>query len=80
MNHDNGITEPEDLVRRLERERPVPAPSFRGELRRRLLASAAEGRLAPAGIRRLVIAYAGSGAMLILIATAGLAGVGPFAA
>ena len=66
------------IADRLRAERPVPAPGFRGELRRRLLVG---GRppIAPRRLRLLITAYAGSGAVLMAIAAIGLAGVGPLA-
>lgn len=62
----------------LEQERPVPAPSFRGDLGRRL----ADQRPARGIVfkRRLAIAYAASGGFLLLIAAAGLVGIGPLTA
>ena len=81
------------LAERLERERPLPAPGFRGELRRRLSArerpvafaprgSAAGWTAAPGGARwRLAAsAYAVAGLLCLAVAAAGLAGSGPFAA
>ena len=72
------MTEPDldPVARRLEGERRVPAPGFRGELRRRLLASEAT-EVPPRRLRLLVAAYAGSGTLLFAIAAIGLAGVGP---
>ena len=69
------------IVERLERERPVPHPAFRGALRRHLLGEPrARQRLLPARPRLLVGAYAGSGTLLMAIAAVGLLGVGPLAA
>lgn len=62
----------------LERSRPGPRPTFRGDLRRRLLGSAAAAR--PAGLRRLIAGYAVSGLLLLAVAAAGLGGIGPLAA
>ena len=68
------------LARRLQAERPVPRPAFRGELRRRLIGEL-ERRPAQVGrVRLLITAYAGSGAALLAIAVIGLAGFGPLAA
>jgi hypothetical protein len=80
MKREHG-TDPElsPIAARLEAERPVLRPAFRGELRRRLLAEE-KRRLAPANLGRLIAAYTGSGAILIAIAVAGVAGLGPFAA
>ena len=61
------------LIERLERERPLPAAGFRGELRRRLLGG-------PQRLRALVGAYAGSGFALLALATLGVGGVGPLSA
>ncbi len=69
-----------ELACRLERERPVPAPGFRGALRRQLLATAGRHEAVPARVRRLIFAYAGCGAALLFVALVGVAGAGPFAA
>jgi hypothetical protein len=69
----------EDLASRLEAERPVPRAAFRGELRRNLLANY-RTHAAPRRLRLMISAYAGSGAALLVVATVGLAGVGPFGA
>ncbi len=68
------------LAERLERERPVPRPAFRGALKRHLVGSPRARQLVPGRPRLLVGAYAGSGALLLAIAAIGLAGVGPLAA
>jgi hypothetical protein len=70
----------EAIADRLHRERPVPRAAFRAELRSRLLA-ARGGRPRPtrSGIRVLIGAYAGSGIVLLLIATLGVTGSGPLA-
>lgn len=73
--HDRDTHEIEQM---LQASRPVPHPGFRGELKRRLLA--AGGLARPPRIRRLILAYAGSGALLLLVAAAGLAGAGPLSA
>ena len=72
MNED---TDP--IAERLRAERPVPAPGFRGELRRRLLVADRRRPVAPRRLRLLMTAYAGSGALLLAIAAFGLAGAGP---
>jgi hypothetical protein len=69
-----------EVVSRLERERPIPHAAFRGDLRRRLLQRPDGRRAAPAALRRQIFAYAGSGAALLAVAVAGVAGAGPFAA
>ncbi len=58
----------------LEDNRPLPSAGFRGELRRRLLR---RGETAPTRIRTLIAVYAGSGALLLVAAAIGVAGVGP---
>jgi hypothetical protein len=69
------------LSERLQAERPVPSPLYRGLLRRRLLrAQAAHPQMMRARARLLVLAYGASGAVLMLIAALGVAGAGPFAA
>lgn len=67
------------LAERLERERPVPAAGFRGELRRRLLFGAG-ARARPARLRLLITGYAGAGSLLLLVGAASVAGVGPLGA
>jgi hypothetical protein len=65
-----------ETARLLERERPVPRPSFRGELARQL-----RGRSAgPHRLRVLIGAYAGAGLALLAVVAVGLAGAGPLAA
>lgn len=75
--HDELERDLHDLASRLESERPVPGAAFRGDLRRRLLSSPGSG--APARLRLMISAYAGSGAALLAIAAVGVAGMGPFA-
>lgn len=73
---------PDELVRlaeRLEHERPVPAASFRGELRRQLLFGM-DARTRPARLRLLIAGYAGAGSLLLLAGAASVAGVGPLGA
>ena len=60
----------------LEEHRPVPRPTFRGQLARRLRADSA----GPGRARRLIAAYAGSGLGLLMVVAVGLAGIGPLAA
>ena len=67
------------ITERLERERPVPAAGFRGELRRHLLASRADRR-AQDRARFAILAYATGGTALMLIAVVGVLGAGPLAA
>lgn len=64
------------LAERLEGDRPVPTPAFRGELRRRLLfAPAAQPR--PTRLRLLIAGYGGAGGLLLLAGAASVAGIGP---
>jgi hypothetical protein len=73
---ENSISE---LEQRLARSRPVPHPAFRGRLRRHLFSD--QGVVSrPAGLRRLIAGYATSGALLLLVAAVGLAGIGPLSA
>jgi hypothetical protein len=74
--HDPAL---DQITRRLEAERPVPHPAYRGELRRTLLARL-EHRGRPVRVRRLIAAYAGSGLCLLAVAALGVAGAGPLAA
>jgi hypothetical protein len=82
------------LAERLERERPLPAPGFRGELGRRLSARERPTAFAPRGSaarrwsaaragarwRLAASGYAAAGLLCLAVAAAGLAGAGPFAA
>jgi hypothetical protein len=73
---------PDELVRlaeRLQRERPVPAAGFRGELGRRLLAGDMR-RARPRRLRALITGYATAGTLLLLVAAVSVAGVGPLGA
>ena len=68
------------LADRLERDRPIPASGFRGRLRRSLLGGFESRARRPQRLRALVTAYAGSGFVLLAIATLGVSGVGPLSA
>lgn len=69
------------LAERLQRERPVPAPTFRGDLRRRLVARPGSRTGAVAERWRTVAAtYAGLGVLGLAVAAVGVGGLGPFAA
>lgn len=75
--------EREQLARtaaRLEAERPIPRPAFRGELGRRLLEELEPRRVPPGRLRVLITAYSGSGLCLLAVAALGVAGAGPLAA
>ena len=67
------------LARRLEADRPVPAPAFRGDLLRTLLA---RGPAAPRPrrLRLLIAGYACSGLVLLVLGASSVAGLGPLAA
>ena len=67
------------LVARLERARPLPAPAFRGALRRRLEGGPTT-TITPARLRRLIAAYSLSGALLLGAAGLSVVGVGPLSA
>lgn len=67
-----------DIERRLSVARPLPRASFRDDLRRRLLAPRDPQQ--HARLRLLVVAYAGSGGLLLAMVALGIAGAGPFAA
>ena len=75
-DHDPAL---DDIASRLEDERPIPSAGFRGELRRGLIARLERDAFAGARLRRLIFAYATSGAALLAVAAVGLAGAGPFA-
>jgi hypothetical protein len=75
----------DDLVRlseRLEADRPIPSPGFRGSLRRRLLGTSSQPRRQPsaaaARFRLWAAGYTAAGALCLAVAAIGLAGVGPF--
>jgi hypothetical protein len=85
MTHSDGNDELDRdltaIAARLESERPVPRPAFRGDLRRRLMiARPGPGRLSRRGALALTAAYAGSGLTLLAIAALGVIGAGPLAA
>jgi hypothetical protein len=69
------------LAMRLQAQRPAPAPSFRGELSRKLLrvGGARAGLVKRRTARVLAASYVASGLLLLGIAAIGLAGAGPFA-
>ena len=79
-SHSDHDPEFDALTRRLEDDRPIPSAGFRGELRRSLIARMEADRFAGARLRRLIFAYATSGAALLAVAAIGLVGAGPFAA
>jgi hypothetical protein len=64
-----------ETARLLEEQRPVPRPAFRGKLARQLRADPGSNYR----VRRLIAAYAGSGAVMLLVVAIGLAGFGPLA-
>jgi hypothetical protein len=65
---------------RLRAGRGVPRATFRGDLRRRLVAQQGARPAPPAGLRLLIAAAGTSGAALLLFAAASVAGAGPLAA
>ena len=69
------------LALRLEARTPPPAPTFRGDLRRHLLGTPDPRASGPAPRTTHVLAasYVAAGALLLAIATLGLAGAGPLA-
>lgn len=65
---------------RLDRERPVPRPAFRGETGRYLLAEVeSPPHSRPRRLKLLLAGYAGSGCLLLAVAVIGLLGGGPLA-
>lgn len=78
-----GLMEPEvaslmPVAERLERERPVPRPSWRGDTGRYLTSEVeTTGQPRPKRFRLLVAGYAGSGMLLLAVALVGVAGAGP---
>ena len=79
---EGGVTADEraalaSIAERIERDRPVPAARFRGDLRRRLEGSE---RGTPAlARRRLALSYLIGGAGMLALAAIGLVGLGPLA-
>jgi hypothetical protein len=64
--------------KRLLDAKPQPSVAFRTRLYTRLSSAREEGLAwRPQRLGRLVLAYAGSGALLMTLAAIGLAGVGP---
>jgi len=83
FHDDLGADVPRDLIdlaERLERERPVPAAAFRGDLRRKLVAGGAAARSRPARLRVLIAGYATAGSVLLLAGVVSVAGIGPLGA
>jgi hypothetical protein len=66
----------------LRSKRPVPAPAFRGNLRRSLAESqpGGAGLTVKASVGTQIVGLLGAGALLLLVAAIGLAGIGPFGA
>jgi hypothetical protein len=77
-----GVTADERAVlasvaAQIERDRPVPAAPFRGELRRRLEGSAPG--MPALRRRRFALCYLFAGAGMLALAAIGLTGLGPLA-
>lgn len=70
--------ESQSAARRLRRERAEMSPAREARIRRGVMTAAAQ-RWRPAHLRRLILAYAVSGSLLLVLAAIGLAGVGPLA-
>jgi hypothetical protein len=66
------------LARQLSEGRPVPSARLRSAIHTSLLGGKTIAQ--PSRVRTLIFGYATSGALLLIIAVAGLAGIGPFAA
>lgn len=69
MSFDDLDFDVRELAMRLERERPLPRPAFRGELGRRL--STSQPRPRPRRLWLLVAGQLGAGALLLGIAALG---------
>ena len=67
------------VAERLGAERPIPRAGFRAELRSHLIDASRKRPAPPHRLRTLITAYALSGATLLLVAAAGVAGAGPLA-
>lgn len=79
MTFDDLDPDLRELAMRLERDRPLPRPAFRGDLGRRLTSQTA-ARPAPRRLRLLVAGQLGAGALLLAIAALGaVAQAGPLA-
>jgi hypothetical protein len=63
----------------LEHSRPIPAPNFRGNLRRLLLSGRRPERATTRSYRVLVATYGGLGTLCLAAALLGVLGAGPFA-
>jgi hypothetical protein len=69
------------VAERLDHDRPLPSPRFRGRLRRSLLRGLDQPHFArPPRFRLLVGAYSASATALFALPLAGVLGAGPFAA
>lgn len=78
MNHDDLDPDLHELASRLQRERPLPRPAFRGDLGRQL--TERSRRPAPRRLRLLVAGQLGAGALLLAVAALGaFAQAGPLA-
>jgi hypothetical protein len=76
----NGLEPDLDGVAdRLSAERPIPRAGFRAELRSHLIDASHRRPAPPRRLRTLITAYALSGATLLAVVAAGVAGVGPLA-
>lgn len=75
MTTDDLDPELRELGTRLQRERPLPQPAFRGDLGRRLNS---RRTTAPRYLRQLVAGQLAAGGLLLAVAAAGVLGqVGP---
>lgn len=84
QRHDDPLdpVEVEDrgVADRLHDWRPEPSTTFRSELRGRLIAASPQGEAAERGTPApLITGYLAGGVILLLVAAAGIAGIGPFA-
>lgn len=69
----------ESTAELLRGSRPIPAPAFRGDLKRRLMGE--RGAAAdPRGSLGLAFGFGSLGSLLLLVATLGVIGLGPLAA
>ena len=76
MTMDDLEPELREMAIRLERERPLPQPAFRGDLGRRLVGRRAGP--APRYLRLLMAGQLGIGALLLVVTAVGVIGdVGP---
>lgn len=84
QRHDDPLdtveVEERGVAERLHDGRPEPSSTFRSELRGRLIPASPQAAPAERGTPvPLITGYLAGGVILLLVAAAGIAGIGPFA-